>query len=179
MIISNIKKFFFKKKKYNTKKLKDSLNNIIKISNSVSFNKKFKIPDTFYARYEIILILIFLLYLRLKDEKVNKMKIQIIYNYLFEYLDYSLREIGIGDLSVGKRVKTLARIFSFRMKLYEESVKIDFKNIKKFIKKYVYKNKVKKNNLDNFYNYVNSQYKKLKTSNSKDIFSKNFFKEPI
>ena len=36
--------------------------NIIKISNSVSFNKKFKIPDTFYARYEIILILIFLLY---------------------------------------------------------------------------------------------------------------------
>ena len=65
------------------------------------------------------------------------------------------------------------------MKLYEESVKIDFKNIKKFIKKYVYKNKVKKYNLDNFYNYVNSQYKKLKTSNSKDIFSKNFFKEPI
>ena len=179
MIISNIKKFFFKKKKYNTKKLKDSLNNIIKISNSVSFNKKFKIPDTFYARYEIILILIFLLYLRLKDEKVNKMKIQIIYNYLFEYLDYSLREIGIGDLSVGKRVKTLARIFSFRMKLYEESVKIDFISIKKLIKKYVYKNKVKKRNLDNFYNYINSQYKKLNKSNSKDIFSKNFFKEPI
>ena len=179
MIISNIKKFFFKKKKYNTKKLKDSLNNIIKISNSVSFNKKFKVPESFYVRYEIILIFIFLLYLRLKNEKVNKMKIQIIYNYLFEYLDYSLREIGIGDLSVGKRVKTLARIFSFRMKLYEESVKIDFISIKKLIKKYVYKNKVKKRNLDNFYNYINSQYKKLNKSNSKDIFSKNFFKEPI
>ena len=107
------------------------------------------------------------------------MKIQIIYNYLFEYLDYSLREIGVGDLSVGKKIKTLARIFSFRMKLYEESVKIDFISIKKLIKKYVYKNKVKKRNLDNFYNYVNSQHKKLKTSNSKNIFSKNFFKEPI
>ena len=179
MIISNIKKFFFKKKKYNTKKIEDSLNNIIKISNSVSFNKKFKVPESFYARYEIILIFIFLLYLRLKNEKVNKMKIQIIYNYLFEYLDYSLREIGIGDLSVGKRVKTLARIFSFRMKLYEESVKIDFISIKKLIKKFVYKNKVKKRNLDNFYNYINSQYKKLNKSNSEDIFSKNFFKEPI
>ena len=145
----------------------------------ISFNKKFKIPESFYARYEIILILIFLLYLRLKNEKVNKIKIQIICNYLFEYLDYSLREIGIGDLSVGKKVKTLARIFSFRMKSYEESVKIDFKNIKKLIKKFVYKNKVKKRNLDNFYNYINSQYKKLKISNSKDIFSKNFFKEPI
>ena len=179
MIRTNIKKFFFKKKKYNTKKLKDVLNNIIKISNSVSFNKKFKVPESFYVRYEIILIFIFLLYLRLKNEKVNKIKIQIIYNYLFEYLDYSLREIGVGDLSVGKKIKTLARIFSFRMKLYEESVKIDFISIKKLIKKYVYKNKVKKRNLDNFYNYINSQYKKLNKSNSKDIFSKNFFKEPI
>ena len=139
----------------------------------------FKSNTSFNARYEIILILIFLLYLRLKNEKVNKIKIQIIYNYLFEYLDYSLREIGVGDLSVGKKIKTLARIFSFRMKLYEESVKIDFISIKKLIKKYVYKNKVKKRNLDNFYNYVNSQHKKLKTSNSKNIFSKNFFKEPI
>ena len=143
MILNNLKKFFFKRKKYNTRKIKDILNNIIEISYSDSFNKKFKIPNTFYSRYEIILILIFLLYLRLKNEKVNKIKIQIICNYLFEYLDYSLREIGIGDLSVGKRVKTLARIFSFRMRLYEESVKIDFKNIKKFIKKYVYKNKEK------------------------------------
>ena len=58
-------------------------------------------------------------------------------------------------------------------------MKIDFKNIKKLIKKFVYKNKVKKRNLDNFYNYINSQYKKLNKSNSKDIFSKNFFKEPI
>ena len=65
------------------------------------------------------------------------------------------------------------------MKSYEESVRIDFKNIKKLIKKFVYKNKVKKSNLDNFYNYINSQYKKLKISSSKDIFSKNFFKGPI
>ena len=68
-------------------------NYIIKISYSNSFNKKFKIPKNFYARYEIILILIFLLYLRLKDEKVNNVKIQIIYDYLFDYIDYSLREI--------------------------------------------------------------------------------------
>ena len=86
MIITNIKKFFFKKKIYNTKKLKDVLNNIIKISNSVSFNKKFKVPESFYARYEIILIFIFLLYLRLKNEKVNKIKVQIICNYLFHSL---------------------------------------------------------------------------------------------
>ena len=42
MIINNIKNFFFKKKKYNKKNLKDSLNNIIITSNSVSLNKRFK-----------------------------------------------------------------------------------------------------------------------------------------
>ena len=42
MIINNIKNFFFKKKKYNKKNLKDVLNNIIKISNSVSLNKDLK-----------------------------------------------------------------------------------------------------------------------------------------
>ena len=179
MLIDNLKKFFFKRKKYNTKKIKDILNNIIEISYSDAFNKKFKIPNTFYARYEIILILIFLLYLKLKNERVNKMKIQIVYDFLFDYIDYSLREIGTGDLSVGKKVKTMARIFSFRIKLYEKSISKDFKNIKKPIKKFIYENKVRKNNLDNFYNYINKQHKKLNSSNSKEIFSKNFFKEPF
>ena len=179
MIINNLKKIFFKRNKYNTRKIKDILNNIIKISYSSSFNKKFNIPKAFYTRYEIILILIFLLHLRLKNEKVNKMKIQIMYNYLFEYIDYSLREIGTGDLSVGKKVKTLAKIFSFRMQLYEKSISKDFENIKKPIKKFIYKNKVKKNNLDDFYNYISRQHKKLNYSNSKDIFIKDFFKEPI
>ena len=179
MLIDNLKNFFFKRKKYNTKKIKDILNNIIEISYSDAFNKKFKIPNTFYARYEIILILIFLLYLKLKNERVNKMKIQIVYDFLFDYIDYSLREIGTGDLSVGKKVKTMARIFSFRIKLYEKSISKDFKNIKKPIKKFIYENKVRKNNLDNFYNYINKQHKKLNSSNSKEIFSKNFFKEPF
>ena len=56
MLIANLKKFFFKRKKYNTRKIKDILNNIIEISYSDSFNKKFKIPNTFYSRYEIIVI---------------------------------------------------------------------------------------------------------------------------
>ena len=80
---------------------------------------------------------------------------------------------------IGKKVKILARILSFRMQLYKKSINVDFKNIKKPIKKYIYKNKVKKNNLNNFYNYICSQHKKLKSSNSKDIFSKKFFNEPI
>ena len=35
-------------------------------------------------------------------------------DYFFDYIDYSLRELGTGDLSVGKKVKTMAQIFSKR-----------------------------------------------------------------
>ena len=179
MILNNLKKFFFKRKKYNTKYINDILNNIIKISYSNSFNKKFKIPRNFYTRYEIILILFFLIHIRLKNEKVNKMKLQIMCDCLFDYIDYSLREVGTGDLSVGKKVKTMARIFSNRIQLYEKSISKNFKNIKRPIKEFIYENKVKKKHLDNFYKYINKQHKKLNSSNSNEIFNKNFFKEPL
>ena len=179
MILNNLKKFFFKRKKYNTRNIKDILNNIIKISYSNSFNTKFKIPNNVHTRYEIILILFFLIHIKLKNEKVNKVKLQIMCDYLFDYIDYSLREVGTGDLSVGKKVKTMARIYSNRMQLYEKSISKNFKNIKKPIKEFVYENKVKKNHLDNFYNYINKQHKKLKSLNSNEIFNKNFFKEPL
>ena len=83
MILNSLKKIFFKKKNYNTKKIKDILNNIIKISNSNIFNQKFNIPNTFNSKYEIILILIFLLHIRFKNE-IDKIKMQLLYNYFFE-----------------------------------------------------------------------------------------------
>ena len=46
MILNNLKKFFFKRKKYNTRNIKDILNNIIKISYSNSFNTKFIIQES-------------------------------------------------------------------------------------------------------------------------------------
>ena len=176
MILNSLKKIFFKKKNYNTKKIKDILNNIIKISNSNIFNQKFNIPNTFNSKYEIILILIFLLHIRFKNE-IDKIKMQLLYNYFFEYIDFSLREIGTGDLSVGKKVKSLAKIFSFRMQQYKKITESYFVNIKKLIKKNIYNNNIKQKNLNNFYNYILKHHKKLNNSTSNEIFIKNFFHE--
>ena len=179
MLLSNLKKIFFKRKKYNTKNIKNILNNIIKISYLSTDNKKFMIPKTFYTRYEVILILVFLVHIRLKNEKKSKSQLQILYNYLFEYIDFSLREIGIGDLAVGKKVKTLAKLFSFRLNLYEQSISKDFKDIKKPIKKFIYKNKANQKNLDTFFTYIYKHHKKLNFSNQNNIFRKSFFEIPI
>ena len=73
----------------------------------------------------------------------------------------------------------MARIFSIRMKNYSESTSVKFLNIKKPIKKNIYKNKISQRYLDLFYIYINNQNKKLYTTPINKIFTKNFFKPPI
>ncbi len=179
MILQKLKKIVFTKKEHNTKKIKIILNNIIETTCSDKFCKKLNISNTFNSRFELIIILVFLLYLRFKEDEKNKIKLQFLYDYLFEYVDFSLREIGTGDLSVGKKVKKMARIFSIRMKNYSKSTSVKFLNIKKPIKKNIYKNKISQRYLDLFYIYINNQNKKLYTTPINKIFTKNFFKPPI
>tara|TARA_B100000029_G_C17290969_1_gene856979 strand:- start:9 stop:545 length:537 start_codon:yes stop_codon:yes gene_type:complete len=173
MLFNKIKKIFFKEKD-NNKIIKNILNNIIEISYSISLNKKYNISDTFKAKYETIILLIFLFYIRCKSDEKLKSKIQLIYDFLFEYIDYSLREIGTGDLTVGKKIKKLARIFSIRLIEYEKAVKKDFKNIKPLIKKNIFKNKIGNSKFNFFYKSIYKAHKKIINANSNKVFVNNY-----
>jgi cytochrome b pre-mRNA-processing protein 3 len=41
---------------------------------------------------------------------------------MFSDMDQNLRELGVGDLAVGRRVKTMARGFYGRVKAYDEGL---------------------------------------------------------
>ena len=71
-------------------------------------------------------------------KKNSEIKLQQIYDFLFDYVDSSLREVGVGDLSVGKKVIELAKIFSFRNKVYDKSFVNNLYDIKKPIKKFMF-----------------------------------------
>ena len=75
MLINKLKKFFFKEN-FNKKKIKDIVENIIKISKSEIFYQKYKIPKIFLSRFEIIIIFVFLLFNRLKKEKKSEIRLQ-------------------------------------------------------------------------------------------------------
>ena len=178
MLINKLKKFFFKEN-FNKKKIKDIVENIIKISKSEIFYQKYKIPKIFLSRFEIIIIFVFLLFNRLKKEKKSEIRLQKIYDCLFDYVDSSLREIGVGDLSVGKKVNMLAKIFSFRIKVYDKSFENNLNDIKKPIKMYIYKNSYTKSlEINHFVKYILTENKKLQLSPKKNIFIKNYFKSP-
>ena len=178
MLINRIKKFFFKEN-FNQKQIKIIVENIIQISDSEIFYKKYKIPRNFSSKFEIIILFIFLIFNRFKNDKNSEIKLQQIYDFLFDYVDSSLREVGVGDLSVGKKVIELAKIFSFRIKAYDKSFENNLSDIKKPIKRYIYKNSyIKSLEINHFVKYILTENKKLQLSPKKNIFIKNYFKLP-
>ncbi|MEH6403158.1 MAG: ubiquinol-cytochrome C chaperone family protein [Sneathiella sp.] len=82
-----------------------------------------EVPDTVDGRFEMISLHAFLLMRRLKfDESNMGVLSQDVFDLMFADMDQSLREIGVGDLAVGKRVKEMAKVFYGRVVSYETAL---------------------------------------------------------
>lgn len=81
------------------------------------------VPDTLDGRFEMICLHAFLLLHRLKSERppANRLS-QRLFDTMFADLDRSLREIGTGDLSVGRQIKRMAQGFYGRIRAYQDGV---------------------------------------------------------
>jgi cytochrome b pre-mRNA-processing protein 3 len=85
-----------------------------------------RIPDTVEGRFEALALHGFLVLHRLKREgEQSRTLAQQFFDAMFADLDRNLREIGIGDLAVGKRIKLLAENFYGRIRSYEEGLATD------------------------------------------------------
>jgi cytochrome b pre-mRNA-processing protein 3 len=77
------------------------------------------VPDTIDGRYDMIILHAVLVLERLKSAGMEEIKFsQRLTDYLFTDMDRSLREMGVGDLSVGKRVRRMAEVFYGRAQVY-------------------------------------------------------------
>lgn len=77
------------------------------------------VPDTVDGRFEMISLHAFLLMHRLKALEGGKDTAQALFDEMFADMDRNLRELGAGDLGVGRRVKTMAKAFYGRVAAYE------------------------------------------------------------
>ena len=81
------------------------------------------VPDTIDGRFELICLHAFLLLHRLKAEKPPALQLgQRFFDAMFADFDRSLREMGTGDLSVGRHVKRMAQAFYGRIDAYERGL---------------------------------------------------------
>ena len=78
------------------------------------------VPDTLDGRFDLIVLHVVLVLLRLKAEgSAGEATGQALFDMLFADMDRSLREMGVGDLSVGKRVKQMGKAVYGRLAAYE------------------------------------------------------------
>ena len=84
------------------------------------FYVEFQVPDTFDGRFEMLVMHLFLLHNRLKDEAQEHRKIsQLVFDAFIDDMDAALREAGVGDQTVPKRIKKMTRVFYGRTGAYE------------------------------------------------------------
>jgi cytochrome b pre-mRNA-processing protein 3 len=82
------------------------------------------VPDTVGGRFDLIGLHAYLVMRCLKgmaNERCAGLS-QRLFDIMFADMDRNLREMGVGDLSVGKKVKELAKAFYGRVKAYDEGL---------------------------------------------------------
>jgi cytochrome b pre-mRNA-processing protein 3 len=83
------------------------------------FYSDWNVPDTPLGRFEMLSLHMFLFQHRMRGETGASREVaQILIDDFFEDVDHSLRELGIGDLGIPKRMKKLARMYYGRTAAY-------------------------------------------------------------
>jgi cytochrome b pre-mRNA-processing protein 3 len=84
------------------------------------------VPDTLDGRFELLALHGFLVLNRLKAERSRTAEFaQALFDVMFSDLDRALREMGVGDLGVGRQVKAMAKAFYGRIGAYEAGLAAD------------------------------------------------------
>lgn len=86
------------------------------------FYEEYGVPDTPYARFDMISLHCYLLVRRLNKAGERKIA-QWIFDIMFKTLDLAMREMGVGDLSVPKKMKKFMQAFNGRANHYESALK--------------------------------------------------------
>ena len=88
------------------------------------FYRELAVPDTLDGRFDTVGLHVALLIHRLRRDASpdGAAMAQAVFDAMFADMDVNLREMGVGDLSVGKKVRAMWEAFHGRAKAYEAEV---------------------------------------------------------
>ncbi|WP_316859609.1 ubiquinol-cytochrome C chaperone family protein [uncultured Cohaesibacter sp.] len=86
------------------------------------FYLSYNVADSTTGRFEMIIMHLYMFSHRLRFESEDKRQIgQAVFDYFMKDMDASLREQGVGDLSVPKKIKKMAEAFYGRLDAYDKA----------------------------------------------------------
>ena len=100
-------------------------------SRNARFFESFGVPDTLDGRFEMIVAHLFCYLHSLKGAEEDTTTLQrLLIEAFFEDMDRSVRELGVGDTGVSRRIKAMANAFYGRLNVYEQGLEDDEKLLK-------------------------------------------------
>lgn len=83
------------------------------------FYGRLDVPDTMDGRFDMVGLHVFLVIHRIHSASEQGAKLaQAVFDAMFSDMDFTLREIGVGDMTVGKKVKAMWEAFHGRSTAY-------------------------------------------------------------
>lgn len=97
---------------------------IVATARQPAFYSHWQVPDTPLGRFEMMALHVFLFMHRMRGEAGGAAAelTQAVIDEFFKDVEHSLRELGIGDMGVPKRMKKLARMFYGRAAAYGDAL---------------------------------------------------------
>ncbi len=100
-------------------KVYDLYNEIVAQARQPCFYMEFRVPDTIDGRFDLIVLHSVLVFHRLRREGEAASRFaQDLFDLFFKDMDRNLREMGVGDVSVPKKIKKMAEAFYGRADVY-------------------------------------------------------------
>lgn len=97
-------------------------NRTVERARAAELFEAYGIPDTLDGRFDALALHAALVIDRLQREPDGPALAQAFFDAMFRHLDLTLREIGVQDLGVGRRIKIMAEGFHGRALAYREAL---------------------------------------------------------
>ena len=156
--------YFYKKENKEKNYVNDIYSKNIKLSIRFIQSSNYILKKDFQTSFEIFSLFLIFHLKNFKDFKIkNYKKInEELINLFVSDLDYSFREIGIGDMKIGKYVKTFIKKFYFRLSTMEEI--LNTKDLNKSVEFVSNLNIIKKNQITRATKEMLNIYLKIQSS---------------
>ena len=110
---------------------------IVAAARQVRFYENMAVADTIDGRFEMVVLHLFLVLNRLKGEGIEDLR-QRLTDEFFADMDRSLRELGVSDVAVGKKVRKIAESYYGRVTAYDRALSAGPKMLEEAISRNVY-----------------------------------------